>query len=246
MDALHLSLQNLLYEKTHILKEIKRCHLFRSEHDAIKMVPEVQFIAESSEGKFVQDSQACLPSIEYEPTSGRRTPSTNHTLRSTPSQACIWSCRSASGLTKISLPPFLVSFHSYADAAALAVDPHKKMLARLDHEGKERIRLAEQLSKLKTEKEQMANKNEKKGIDLASLPGHLKKILEVAKSYENVLGDRDSITVSEDSPARQLPVPLYILYTNLAAFVKIHTIPVHVPQCFRAHGICQHVLERTG
>lgn len=49
VDALHLTLQNLLYEKTHILKEIKRCHLFRSSHDAIEMVPEEQFFAATSE-----------------------------------------------------------------------------------------------------------------------------------------------------------------------------------------------------
>lgn len=48
LDQLHLQLQNILYEKIHIEKEIQRCKKFRSRHESIDMVTAEEFAAESA------------------------------------------------------------------------------------------------------------------------------------------------------------------------------------------------------
>eukprot|EP00729_Bicosta_minor_P014920 gene14920-33307_t len=155
VDALHLSLQNLLYEKTHILKEIKRCHLFRSSHDDIEMIPEAQFVSESS-----------------------------------------------------------------ADAKVLAADPHKKMLARLDHEGKERNRLALQLKGLKNTKDSLEKEIEAREAKLTKLPQKVKKIVEdVADDLYPLIGEGNELSFNDAQKRdfESLPMPLYLLYMNLEA-----------------------------
>jgi THO complex subunit 5 len=42
---LQLQLQNLLYQKKHLLQEIQKCAAFQSRHEALGMVDEVEFQA---------------------------------------------------------------------------------------------------------------------------------------------------------------------------------------------------------
>jgi len=44
VDKLDLQLQNQNYEKTHVLKEIRRCHQFRSRHEAFEMLSKEEFL----------------------------------------------------------------------------------------------------------------------------------------------------------------------------------------------------------
>lgn len=98
-----------------------------------------------------------------------------------------------------------------------ATDPHKKMLARLDYEGRERTRLAAELDKLKAKKEVLAKANEEKTSKLNMVGPLLTDLLTEAKPLEDLLGGAEVDLVPEGSPATNLPTPLYNLFINLGA-----------------------------
>ena len=43
VDTTHLQLQNVLYEKTHLLKEIRQCQQFHSKDEELELVPAETF-----------------------------------------------------------------------------------------------------------------------------------------------------------------------------------------------------------
>ncbi len=49
VDALHLQLQNLLYEALHLQKEIAKCQQFRSGDEDVHLVPEEAFYRDAPE-----------------------------------------------------------------------------------------------------------------------------------------------------------------------------------------------------
>ena len=100
----------------------------------------------------------------------------------------------------------------------LASDPHKLMLARLHAEHKERKRLAAQLAELQARKAKIVEANAARQETLDRLPSLLSQILEVAAPIGKIIGGVETELIPQDSPARVLPTPLYVLYAHTAAY----------------------------
>eukprot|EP00039_Didymoeca_costata_P022840 m.5327 g.5327 ORF g.5327 m.5327 type:complete len:620 (+) comp3275_c0_seq1:2-1861(+) len=112
-------------------------------------------------------------------------------------------------------------FKACPEHKELKDDPHKLMIVRLEHEDRERKRLSEAVKKLKEQKNVVAKANDAKQDQLSRLPTYLKQLLEMATPMETIIGGENIQLIPEDSPARFLPTPLYVLYTNLCAYEKI-------------------------
>lgn len=101
-----------------------------------------------------------------------------------------------------------------------AVEPHQRMLDRLEFELVERRRLAEEERVLASEKASLHAQKSSKTKFLRSLPGHLRNMQKASLPLQKAMGYEYTATMTQHEVARSLPAPLYVIYAHLEAFRK--------------------------
>lgn len=105
---------------------------------------------------------------------------------------------------------------------------HELMLQRLTHEMRLRRKMCKELEDLKTSKSSLLQKVSEEEKILKQLQGNLKAMDEAARPLQSVLSGYPAIRNISRTLADLLPVPLYVLYSQLAAAKDALGLPVVV------------------
>ena len=109
----------------------------------------------------------------------------------------------------------------------IGTDPHKLMLLRLHHENEKRKGLVQELDKRKKEKATTRQAVDRKRKVLEDLQQQLQGLEETAKPLQTILAPHLSLRGMARS-ADLLPLPLYIIYSQLAAVREALGLPIRV------------------
>ena len=100
-------------------------------------------------------------------------------------------------------------------------DPHKQMLARLEHERTTRNDLIAAQKKLEKKRNELMKTNDVQRVELEKLDSKVEDMCKAVEQLKSFFGDaKESTFISRESDkeSRELPEPLYILYRSAAAF----------------------------
>ncbi|CAG0887791.1 unnamed protein product [Darwinula stevensoni] len=189
VDGLHLQLQNLLYELQHLQKEVQKCLNFRSQDEAIDLVPEDEFFKEAPAELYDAVLGMCGKRCEGGNVSGKR--------------------KEGKGTKCVYVLP----------QAKIGSDAHLLRLARLGWELEERKRLARDCQQVKAAKEVQLMEIQRKQATLRNLEPMLASILQACNPLLEAFSLPSGHIRELQHKAYYLPSPLYILYVQACAYV---------------------------